>query len=49
MRLGQAQVVIGKRIAERVVGMRMVGLQSDQLLQAGLEQVHAPEFLRQMA
>ena len=45
-RLGQAQVALGERIAERVVGVRVIGLDLDQLAQVRLEQVEALELLR---
>ena len=45
-RLGQARIALGERVAERVVGVRVVGLDPDQLAQVRLEQVEALELLR---
>jgi hypothetical protein len=43
--LGQALVALGEGIAERVVGMGMVGLERDQLAQIGLQHVVLADLL----
>ena len=45
LRLGQARVAFRERVAERVVGVRVIGLHLDQPLQVGLEHVEAVQLL----
>src|SRR6266571_7349988 len=46
-RLGQALIAVGEGIAERIVGVRMLGPYLDQLAKGGLENIHAFYFLRE--
>src|SRR5205085_6078456 len=45
-RFAEARVALGERVAERVVGMRVVGLHLDQLPQVALERVVLLELFR---
>src|SRR5436309_159316 len=46
-RLGQSLIAVGERIAERIVGVRVLGPYLDQLAKGRLENIHPLDFLRE--